>query len=543
MNRFMLSSIMQNFSENAKSGIACFDIEGKCIFINKVGSLIFSEGTSATISAENYRQKILSENFNSQFEEEFKDYFVIKEKKHVFLVLYKQILDEKGRFQGSYLKFDDKTNESKIYEDEHYFATHDILTGLYNKETFFIKASEEIRKKPQISWIMLATDIEKFKLVNELFGESFGDKLLKAQADFMEEIKCENMTCGRISGDKFAVLVPKEDFKPELVMQIKRKMQECFNGIEYTLHIYVGLYEFKNSEESVEQMFDKAYIALKEISGNYGLTMAYYDSNMMQKNVYENQILNGFNEAIRKKQIIMFLQPMFSEEGKILGAEVLPKWKHPDFGLLDPLDFMQILENSDGIFEMNKIVWEAAAKKISEWEKLGWNKMYLSVNISSKDFYFDDIFKLFSSLIKKYKISPSSLKLEITEKSVVQNLKLQKKVIENLKNLGIGIILDKFGTGISSLENLNNISLDAIKIDMGFLTKSYVSDKKYKKILESLKKVSKDLNMVIFSEGISTKEQFEFLKKNGYNIFQGDFFAKPIPCALFEEEYSKELEK
>ncbi len=545
MKNIQLSSMISIISDNIKSGIVCFDLNGKCVYINEFAKNIFDSEVIPEIEAENYRKKILTENYNSLFEEEFKDSFFLDGKKCLFSVFYKEVFDNSGKFQGSYLKLEDKTNEIKILEKERYAATHDSITGLYNRRAFFSKANEIITKNPDVPRLLIATDIEKFKLVNDLFGEALGDEILKEHAKLLSDIKTKNSISGRVGGDKFAVLIPKADFKPEVAVQSAHKLQECLGGIKYKLHVCIGIYEIKNAEDSVESMFDKACLAIDEITGNYGLTMSYYDSNIMQKNFYKSQILSGFNEALEKKQFIIFLQPIFNCEKsenlnsaeKLVGAEVIVRWHHKDFGLLDPQNFLDILETSDEIFQMDKIVWEMAAQKLSEWKNSGNDDLSLCVNVSSKDFYFANICKIFNGLVEKYKISPKNLKLEITEKLVEKDFKLHKKVIEELRNSGFNVALDKFGSGISSLENLNKIPLDAIKIDMGFLTKEYVSEKKYKEILKNLQELTTSLNMIIVSEGVDSKKHADFLKEAGYNIFQGDFYSKALPEKLFEEQY------
>ncbi|MFQ9934141.1 MAG: EAL domain-containing protein, partial [Lachnospiraceae bacterium] len=257
----------------------------------------------------------------------------------------------------------------------------------------------------------------------------------------------------------------------------------------------------------------------------------------LRANALKEQELAGEIENARDTgQFTIYLQPQMNKDGEVLGAEALVRWLHPTKGLIMPGGFIGILEKSGMIARLDKYVWELACIKLREWKNQGITNMYISVNISPRDFYFLDIYKIFTELIDKYGIQPKNLKLEITETAIMMNLEKQLELIERLRNQGFIIEMDDFGSGYSSLNMLKDIKVDVIKIDMAFLGKTN-DEMRAKKILKVMVELSKQLDMPAVVEGVETVEQVEFLKTIGCDIFQGYYFAKPMEVEAFEKRY------
>lgn len=222
----------------------------------------------------------------------------------------------------------------------------------------------------------------------------------------------------------------------------------------------------------------------------------------------------------------------------MLGAEALVRWNHPKKGLLYPNEFVEILEKAGLIYKLDNFIWEKAAEKLSEWKKKGLEECHISVNISAKDFYYLDLYDVFTKLVRKYDIEPEKLNLEITETVIMSDVNMHMEVIDKLQGYGFHIEIDDFGSGYSSLNTLKDIKADLLKIDMLFLHETQ-NQKRSKIILNSIIAMAKALHMPVITEGVETKVQLDFLSDMGCGIFQGFYFSKPVSVGEFEEKYFK----
>jgi EAL domain-containing protein (putative c-di-GMP-specific phosphodiesterase class I) len=196
-----------------------------------------------------------------------------------------------------------------------------------------------------------------------------------------------------------------------------------------------------------------------------------------------------------------------------------------------------VLERTGLICRLDKYIWELACKKLREWKDSGLKDCHISVNISSKDFYLTDIYSTFTELVEKYEISPQKLRLEITETAIMRDLETQLELIERLRNYGFAVEIDDFGSGYSSLNMLKDMNVDTLKIDMGFLRRTDYEERS-RTILKTVISLSKQLGMEVVTEGVETEEQVNFLEASGCDIFQGYYFAKPMPTEEFEKKYT-----
>ena len=200
------------------------------------------------------------------------------------------------------------------------------------------------------------------------------------------------------------------------------------------------------------------------------------------------------------------------------------------------MNLFQYLKKNGMIVKLDQYMWEAACKQLRKWKDEGKKDMYISVNISPKDFYFMDVKQVLTDLVKKYNIEPQKLKLEITETAIMTNIDNPVEILDGLRKEGFIIEMDDFGSGYSSLNMLKDIYVDILKIDMAFLRKSS-DEERGRKILKTMIQLAKDLEMPTITEGVETLEQVEFLKAMGCKMFQGYYFAKPMDVATFEEKY------
>jgi EAL domain-containing protein (putative c-di-GMP-specific phosphodiesterase class I) len=341
---------------------------------------------------------------------------------------------------------------------------------------------------------------------------------------------------GRIGGDKFAMLIPKEYFDEKRIIESTSKLQYLINDANYKLHIAIGVYEINDINEDVQIMCDKANMAIESIKGDYGTIVAYYNAQMLYHLAYEKSVLSEMDMGLDDNQFKMYLQPQVSRTGELVGAEAMVRWHHPKMGILMPADFIGIIEKRGFIYKLDRCMWEQAAKRLSIWHKKGVDNLSISVNVSTRDFYYTDLYKTFTNLVEKYKVNPNRLNIEITETLFMDDMEEHNETINKLKEYGFCIEIDDFGSGYSSLNMLKDIDADIIKMDMAFLDETDNIEKS-RIIIKSIINMAKALGIKVITEGVSTKEHVDFLTEAGCDIFQGYYYSMPIIVDEFEEKY------
>jgi len=241
---------------------------------------------------------------------------------------------------------------------------------------------------------------------------------------------------------------------------------------------------------------------------------------------------------LKSNEIQMYIQPQVTRDRQIFGAEALVRWVHPEKGQILPGRFIPVLEQNGLISEVDRYIWEKACQQLKSWKDMGREDMYISVNISPKDFYFLDIYPIFTGLVERYGIKPGCLRLEITESALSINPERQLDLINKLRAYGFSVEMDDFGSGYSSLSMLKDTNVDTLKVDMGFLQNT-ADVEKGRNILEMVVGLCKKLNLRVVVEGVETAEQVRFLTELGCDVFQGYYFARPMPLEEFEEKYMK----
>lgn len=521
------------------SAVICFDINNECVYANERALNIFRTASSSESTLSEYVHGWIKEHDIAD-----RDSFEWSEQKNIdnetyyFDIEYRKLFDKKNEYIGFFLNLIDNTEKHSAFEKERYLATHDSLTGIYNKNYFAVKAAEILKEDPDEEWLLLSSNIKDFKLINDLFGLEKGNEVLKMEADLLKEQCGKGIVYGRTGGDKFAVCIPKARFSEQKFMHAIQTMGHAFNNDLYHFHIYVGVYEITDRNEDISVMCDKANLAIKTLNENYDKSIAYYSDTILNNTIEEKQLVGDFDKALAEKQFCMYLQPQTTSEGKVLGAEALVRWQHPKRGLIFPGDFIEVFERTGLIYRLDKFVWELAVQKLAEWQKNGRNDLYISVNISTKDFYYMDVYKTITNLVEKYEIIPSTLKLEITETAIMTGTDGELERIEKFRKYGFQVEIDDFGSGYSSFNTLKDMDVDVLKIDMGFLrTTKPERFEKSMSIINTIISLTRTLGLSVVTEGVETKEQVDKLTQMGCGVYQGYYFSKPIPVSQFEETY------
>ncbi len=533
----LIENTLSLIIKDMNSGIVCFDIHGRCIYCNDILRELYGIGHDYEEMEKEYRKWIQSIEENRKDSMKMETSIYQNGEKKYYEIAYKRTYDDKQNQVCDYFIFNDRTEDVVSLEHEKYRASHDILTGLLNKEQFYIETAKLIKENRDVKYCLVCSNIKDFKFVNELFGIEKGNEILKKQAEYMKNFIGEDSLAARLHADRFAMCMPRIRFDEDLINEAITGIQEAFKNSSFHMHIFVGVYDIHDVEERVSIMCDKANLASETIKNEYKSSVAYYTEHLLEKSIEERKIIGEFDRALDNEEFVMFLQPQVDVSGKPFGSEALVRWQHPDKGLLAPGVFIDVLEKTGFVYRLDRYMWDKAVKQLAEWKKRGINDYHISVNISTKDFYLIDVYETFVGLVEKYDIDPKLLKLEITETALMSDFNKNMVIIKRLQKYGFDIEIDDFGSGYSSLNMLKDISADVLKIDMGFLRASE-NEVKGQDILESIIGLANKLGMRVITEGVEKKTQVDMLYDMGCKMFQGYYFSKPIPVDEFEKKYN-----
>lgn len=516
--------------------VFCFDLWGKCVYRNRkveteCGGKEILEEIERVFSAWFQREQAEKKE-KMQWLERMKT----RTGEKYFDMVYHKLNTARGECIGYFFVVTDRTEEVENYQREYYQMTHDELTGLYNREYFLQQAAHILKRNLHKSYVLISTNIHEFKIFNELFGEARGDEVLKEQANLLRKIGDKLTLYGKYAGDEFVVLMERDNFSEKMLEENAVKMRNQFSSAYYRMHIYGGVYEITDNAEAVTMMCNKAKLAIETIRGEYDCYCAYYNDKMLEKSLYERRLIGELDKALEERQFCIFLQPQVLPDGTVEGAEALVRWLHPQKGIIPPGDFVPVFENTGLIWKVDRYVWEEAARQLRKWQDGNKTDWHISVNISLGDFAHLDIYKTFVELVEKYEIPPKNLKLEITETTLMKEVASQIRILQKLRNYGFDVEIDDFGSGYSSLNMLKDVTVDVLKLDMGFLGNSSQNERSWT-IIQTILTLAKDLKMRVITEGVETVEQVQRLTAMGCDLYQGYYFAKPMPVAEFEEKY------
>jgi EAL domain-containing protein (putative c-di-GMP-specific phosphodiesterase class I)/PAS domain-containing protein len=540
--KYIIENMLKRAISDMNNMVFLFDIEDNCIFINEEAQTFFG------IKDKNQDLKEVLAIFMDPVKEDWKDAnynyscsaTLNRNNKKYYLEIHYARLLEDDRLVGYFFDIMDITEQHKRLEQERFLAEHDTLTGVYNKEKLY-KVIDEVLDRDNdncSSYYLISCDFKDFKLINDIYGEAAGDGLLKKLADTLVKMASPGTKYGRIGNDKFGMLLEKKNYNRDIFEYGPREIMRLDENFLYPVVIHVGIYDLANGRLPVGIMFDRTTLAISSIKDNFEKRIAFYDANMRNQKIWDQKIASNLNLGIKERQIVPYLQPQIDLSGNVEGAEVLVRWNHPEEGFLTPNKFIPTFETNGMILELDRYMWRQACELLRKWSDGPNKNAYLSVNISPRDFYYVDLYKEFTSLIKEFGIDPQLLRLEITETVFMNDIENKVLLLKRLREEGFIIEMDDFGSGYSSLNLLKNLPIDVLKIDMMFLGKNNDSIKA-NKILAGTIRMAKDIGLTVISEGVENKEEAEFLKKCGCDYMQGYYYAKPMSVESFEANYLK----
>lgn len=411
------------------------------------------------------------------------------------------------------------------------------VNGLLSKPEFFRSVKEALQSnKTDKRLCIVSVDIENFKLLNEWYGRSAGDKLLAGISGLVKKMCDAELGIGGYFGnDDFAAFIEYD----------KEKIRKLYSDIVALLDTYsnktgflpaFGIYEIKSDKKRPFTMYDRAELARVSVKGSYTERIKKFDRKMLEKLESEYILFSDVQRAFKNNEFTFYLQPKCNmKTGRIIGAEALVRWISEEKGVISPGVFIPFLENTGFIAELDRYIWE----EVCRWQRKrldqGKNVVPVSVNASKIDFYSMDVSACFTELIKKYNLEPSMLDIEITESTYTEENSYVNKAVTKLKKAGFHVLMDDFGSGYSSLNMLKDIEVDVLKLDMRFLGINESNEAKGKGIVETVRKMARLMGIEIIVEGVETEEQKTFLLEMGCGYGQGYYFYPPLATADFEK--------
>lgn len=434
-------------------------------------------------------------------------------------------------------------NVGKVYEalfGEKYIEEESEvgkLTGLYYKSAFFEKARSFLdEQSSEQEFCLVVVDIEHFKLFNEWHGREAGDRFLMDIATELNKICNENNgIAGYLGDDDFVILVSRSrDLLEDLQYNIIGRVREYEESAGFLPGF--GVYFIEDRSISINMMFDRAKIALAKIRGNYARRMNFYEHGMMLKMEADHHMLCAVPKALFGHEFIFYLQPKCNMmTGKIVGAEALVRWRKSDGTMVPPNEFIPVLEQNGFVTNLDKYIWEEVCHFLRGLIDRGIRPVPISINVSRIDIYSMNVPEFIGELLRTYRIDPKLLEVEITEGAYTEKLETINSMVEAIQQRGMNVLMDDFGSGYSSLNMLNDVNVDVLKLDMKFLDISEKAMGKGIGILEAVVNMARMMGMKVIVEGVETKDQVDFLVGMGCEYAQGYFFFKPVTTDVFEE--------
>lgn len=417
-------------------------------------------------------------------------------------------------------------------------VTKKILTSFSSDrapQIYSQEISDMMARHPDEEIAFIQFDVERFKLINEKYGVEEGDELLAFLTQTLGLICSEEQPYCRLTADVFMVVTTFNSDQQLLDFIHKiESMLSGFHDMDYRLIFGVAIAEDRTLH--TRRHGDNASIARQSVKGSALNNIGFFNGRMKNELQKKQIIEENMKTALVDNQFVMFLQPKYSiSTGKIIGAEALARWIHPQKGMISPADFVPVFEENGFILKLDQIIWESACRKISDWINKGVTPVPISVNISREYIHSFDVVDYLLNLVKKYDVPIKLLELEITETTDALGV---SDVVQQMKDAGFTMLMDDFGSGYSSLNMLKTTQFDVLKIDREFLSR-FMESGRGRKIISHTISMSQDIGLDIIAEGVETKEQAQFLHDCGCDAAQGFYYSKPIP----QEDFDKLLKE
>jgi diguanylate cyclase (GGDEF)-like protein/PAS domain S-box-containing protein len=443
--------------------------------------------------------------------------------------------ESSNEFFGTYGVARDITERKRAEELITYQAYHDMLTDLPNRALFKDRLGLSIiqsqRNETRIAVMFI--DLDRFKLVNDTMGHVTGDQLLQQVAVRLKECLRRGDTLARMGGDEFILFMPdlrdRQD-AGEIAEKFLKSLQQpfCFSGNEARISASIGIALYPDDGTSIDELVRHADLAMYHVKAQGKNGQAFYDCSMIDASHQKLALEQDLRKALERNELEMYYQPQVDvSTGRVVGAEALMRWNHPERGFLTPSEFLPFAEENGLIMPISDWMLEAICSDLIEWNAAGVEPLKLSLNLSPQCLERGDFPKKLKSALVRYDISPQQIEVEVTENICIRNPEYAIDQLKILSQTGVSVAIDDFGTGYSSLSYLQRFSIHTVKIDQSFV-KEIHSDNTHSPIVLAIISIAKGLGLNLVAEGVETEVQARYLERAGCTVMQGYFYHRPI---------------
>ncbi len=435
---------------------------------------------------------------------------------------------------GRVMDFRDITKRIMLEKNLEHQATHDALTGLPNRVMLHEKIRQAIKNSEQDGsyFALLFLDLDRFKLINDSLSHAVGDEVLKiASSRLQTTIRTED-TLSRLGGDEFVIIFTHLKHENDVLAKVNN-LQKVFlepfaiDKRNIIVNCSIGISIYPKDGNSADVLLRNADAAMYRAKEQHGNGFEFYKDELNTQSLAKLEQEMQMRQALVRNEFFLCYQPQINlKDGKIMAAEALLRWKHPEKGILLPIDFIELAEETGLIIPIGEWVLRQACKQNKIWQDSGLPPIRVAVNITAQQFSHQDVVKLVKDALQESQLDPAYLELELTENVIVSNMDIIRAMTE-LKELGVTVAIDDFGTGYSSLSYLKKIPLDRLKIDSSFI-QHIQSANDDEVIIRAIIAMAKNLNLEVLAEGVETQNQLNFLKSHECGDVQGYYFSKPL---------------
>ena len=447
------------------------------------------------------------------------------------------IHDRDGRCTGAVIVFHDVNVARSIAQQMAHSAQHDFLTGLPNRMLLADRLTQAIamanRSHDKVAVLFL--DLDGFKHVNDSLGHSLGDKLLKTVGDRLQAAVRKSDTVSRHGGDEFVILLSSIQQSEDSLNRVKDVISKVIlpysiDGHDLHLSVSIGISIYPDDSDSAEQLIQDAdnamYHAKEQGNNNY----RFFREVMNVQAIRRQYLETGLHRALERHEFLLHYQPKVNlNSGQIVGVEALLRWRHPERGLIPPVEFIPLAESTGLITPIGRWVLREACMQAREWRRAGLPHIGMAVNISAVEFRDKDFLANLRSTLDEAGMNPVNLELELTESVLMRHVESTDLLLRELHAMGVRLTVDDFGTGYSSLSYLSRFPIGCLKIDRSFVQRIN-SEQNDDLIIRAVIGMGQSLNQRVVAEGVETQEQLAFLQLLGCDEGQGYYFSHPVPA-------------
>jgi diguanylate cyclase (GGDEF)-like protein len=429
-----------------------------------------------------------------------------------------------------------------VGEKFEYLSNHDELTQLPNRILFHESLNQAIlhAKINSKSLALLLLDMDNFNIVNNTLGNDIGDQLFKAIAERLKRYSAPCDMVARIQGDEFAMIIS----EVKDTTSIKQETQRILDLLSRPYNLYghevfitssIGITIFPDDHQETDGLIKNAELAMYYAKSHGRNSYKLFSPDLNVQSSEYMALANSLHRAIDRHEIRVFYQPLVDlKSGKIVGAEALARWQHPELGIIMPSKFIPVAEQTGLILRLSELILYSVCEQMQIWREAAVNYGFVAVNISGQHFHPDNnLIELIVKVLQDTAVSPENLELELTESIIMQNADFTIQILEQLRAIGVKVAIDDFGTGYSSLSYLKHFPVSSLKIDRCFV-QDITTDRHDETISLAIIDLAHSLSLNVIAEGVETAEQLEFLKEHGCDHIQGYFFSPPLPASEFE---------